>query len=208
MAEIFYPDNPSGGGYGIVKKREVRAMTEKERSLPEPSKPAFGRKGRHGDGDGKPLMADEIALAAAEGRLEDFLNKEVPDNDYARTLVSMMMGMTGMTPAAKIPNITEGPASTDTDPKPSEMPEDVIAAVREGDTGEIKRLLQREHKKRSPGEEAVAERQTEVPSKPTVEKEVVETLVKIASDNDVSLDWLTLRALTLYVREYQRTGRL
>ncbi|MFI5295516.1 MAG: hypothetical protein ACHQ0Y_10880 [Thermodesulfovibrionales bacterium] len=183
-------------------------MTEKERPLPEPAKRAFGRKGRHEESDGKPLMADEIALAAAEGRLEDFLHNEVPDNDYARTLVSMMMGMTGMASVVTPPDTAGEAVLKDETANPSEPPEDVIAAVREGDTEEIKRLLQREHKKRSPGEETVAERQAETPSKPTVEKEVIENLVKIASDNDVSLDWLTLRALKLYVQEYQRTGRL
>lgn len=183
-------------------------MTEKERPLPEPARQAFGRKRHHEESDGKPLMADEIALAAAEGRLEDFLNKEIPDNDYARTLVSMMMGMTGMASVVTPPDTEGGAVLKDETANPSEPPEDVIAAVREGDTEELKRLLQREHEKRSPGEEAVAERQTDTPSKPTVEKEVIETLVKIASDNDVSLDWLTLRALKLYVQEYQRTGRL
>jgi hypothetical protein len=183
-------------------------MPGKKRPLPEPSKSAFGRRGHHEDKEGQPLMADEIARAAAEGKLEDFLSKEVPDNDYARTLVSMMMGMTGMASVVPPPDAAERPVLKDETANPSEPPTDVIAAVREGDTEELKRLLQREHKKRNPGEEAVAERQTETPSKPAVEKEVIENLVKIASDNDVSLDWLTLRALKLYVQEYQRTGRL
>lgn len=183
-------------------------MTEKERPLPDPLKPAFGRKGRHEDGEVWPLMADEIALASAEGRLEDFLSREVPDNDYARTLVSMMMGMTGMTSVGRSPDAADGAVLKDETANPSEPPEDVTAAVRKGDTEELKRLLQRERKKRSPGEEAVAERQTGTPSNAAVEKEVIETLIKIASENDVSLDWLTLRALKLYVQEYQRTGRL
>jgi len=183
-------------------------MKEKERPLPEPSKQAFGRKGLHDDRDGKSLMADEIALAAAEGRLEDFLSKEVPDNDYARTLVSMMMGMTGMASVATSPDTAGGAVLKDETENPSGPPEDVIAAVREGDTEELKRLLRREHEKRSPGEEDVSAGETEAPSKPAIEKEVIENLIKIASDNDLSLDWLTLRALKLYVLEYQRTGRL
>jgi len=183
-------------------------MTEKERPLPEPSKKAFAKRGLRDDRDRKSLMADEIALAAAEGRLEDFLNKEVPDNDYARTLVSMMMGMTGMASVVTPPDTAGGAVLKDETANPSGPPEDVIAAVREGDTEELKRLLQREHEKRSPGEGDVAEGQTEAPSKPTIEKEMIESLMKIASDNEVSLDWLTLRALKLYVQEYQRTGRL
>ena len=37
-----------------------------------------------------------MAAAAAEGKLEDFLKQEMPDNEYARNLANMMMGMTGM----------------------------------------------------------------------------------------------------------------
>ncbi len=182
-------------------------MTKKKRPLPEPSRRVFGGKAHHDDEDEKALMADEIAMAAAEGRLEDFLKKEVPDNDYARTLVSMMMGMTGMTPVATPPEAAGDTVLKDESQSPPGPPEDVIAAVREGDTEELKRLLQREHKKRSTGE-GVEEKQTDTPSKPTIEKDVVEDLLKIAADNDVSLDWLTLRALKLYVREYKKTGRL
>ncbi len=183
-------------------------MTEKKRPLPEPSKRAFGRKVRHDDKGGKTLMADEIAMAAAEGRLDDFLKKEVPDNDYARTLVSMMMGMTGMTSAAASTEAAEGTALKDEGASPAVPPEDVIAAVREGDTEELKRLLQREHDKRSPKEGDVAGGKTGIPSKPVIEREVIEDLMKIASENGVSLDWLTFRALKLYVGEYKKTGRL
>ncbi len=183
-------------------------MKKKERPLPEPSKRAFGREGRYEDMEKKPLLADEIALASAEGRLGDFLKREVPDNDYAKSLVSIMMDMTGMTSNATPPDSAGVAVPKDEVVNPSGPPEDVIAAVHKGDAEELKKLLEREHKKRSTGEEAVAERQPETPSKPAVEKEVIETLIKIASDNDVSLDWLTLRALKLYVQEYQRTGRL
>ena len=37
-----------------------------------------------------------MAQAAAEGKLDEFLKQEMPDNEYARNLASMMMGMTGM----------------------------------------------------------------------------------------------------------------
>ena len=183
-------------------------MSEKERPLPQPSKQAFGRKGRHEEREDQALMADEIARAAAEGRLEDFLGKEVPDNDYARSLVSMMMGMTGMASVIQPPDATEGPSSPASSENPSEPPPEVIEAVREGDVEGLKELLQREHEKRHPKEGPAVERQTDTSQKPSIEKEVIEALVKIASDNDVSLDWLTLRALKLYVQEYQKGGRL
>jgi hypothetical protein len=184
-------------------------VSEKERPLPQPSNSAFGRKGRrYEDMEDRALMADEIARAAAEGRLEDFLSKEVPDNDYARSLVSMMMGMTGMASVVQPPNAGKEPSSSAPAENPSEPPAEVIEAVRENDVEGLKELLQREHKKRHPGEEPAVERQTDVSPKPSIEREVIENLVKIASDNDVSLDWLSLRALKLYVQEYQKSGRL
>ncbi|HSB30566.1 MAG TPA: hypothetical protein VLD55_03100 [Candidatus Sulfobium mesophilum] len=184
-------------------------MSEKERPLPEP---AFGRKGRYEEREGQQLMADEIAHAAAEGRLEDFLKKEVPDNDYARKLVSMMMGMTGMAPVmdtkdspkASTPSAEAEPASQ------PEVPPGVTAAARQGDVTGLMGILREEYSKRFSGEgqDCSEQMRADKPVKPTIERDVIETLVKISADNDVSLDWLTLRALRLYVQEYQRTGRL
>jgi hypothetical protein len=155
-------------------------------------------------------MADEIALAAAEGRLEDFISKEVPDNDYARKLVSMMMGMTGMTPEAGSSDLAQGPVSGEVDVNPSEAPADVVAAAQEGDVRQLAGLLQKEYNERFSGgeQDKTEDARTDKPLKPAIEKDVIETLVKIAADNDVSLDWLIFRALKLYVQEYQKTGRL
>jgi hypothetical protein len=182
-------------------------VSEKKRSLPQPSKTAFGRKGQHEEREDQALMADEIARAAAEGRLEDFLSKEVPDNDYARSLVSMMMGMTGMASVIQPPDAA-GPSSPAPAENPSEPPPDVFEALRSTDVEGLKELLQREHKKRHPEEGPELQKKTDTSLKPSIEKEVIENLIKIASDNDVSLDWLTLRALKLYVQEYQKNGRL
>ena len=33
-------------------------------------------------------------------------------------------------------------------------------------------------------------------------------LIGIAGDNDVTLDWIMLRAIKVYVEEYRRTGKL
>ncbi len=183
-------------------------MAEKDRSLPKPFNPAFGRKRRSEDGEDRALMADEIARAAAEGRLEEFLSKEVPDNDYARSLVSMMMDMTGMTSVAKSPDANEEPSSPASVENLSEPPAEVIEAVRKNDVEALKELLQSEHKKRHPEGEQEIERSDGLPPKPSIERQIIEDLVKIASDNDVSLDWLTFRALKLYLQEYQKSGRL
>jgi hypothetical protein len=43
---------------------------------------------------------------------------------------------------------------------------------------------------------------------PGIEKELVEQIIEIASDNNITPDWVLLRALKVYVREYQRTGHL
>ena len=40
------------------------------------------------------------------------------------------------------------------------------------------------------------------------EKEVLDSLMKIASENNASIDWLILRALKLYIEEHEKTGRL
>ncbi len=184
-------------------------MSEKKRPLPEP---ALGRRGRYEEREGQQLMADEIERAAAEGRLEEFLQKEVPDNDYARRLVSMMMGMTGMAPIMDTKGSAEAaePESGTESGAPPEVPPGVAAAAREGDLQGLMGLLQKEYGKRFPAEGQGSSEQmaTDKPLKPTIERDVIETLMKISADNDVSLDWLTLRALRLYVQEYQRTGRL
>jgi len=41
-----------------------------------------------------------------------------------------------------------------------------------------------------------------------IEKEVLDELIKIASANSVTLDWLIMRALKVYMQEYQKTGKL
>ncbi len=184
-------------------------MSEKERPLPDP---AFGRRGRYEEREGQKLMADEIARAASEGRLEEFMQEEVPDNDYARRLVSMMMDMTGMASVMDLKDYAKAsaPESGAESVAPPEVPPGVAAAAREGDVQGLMGLLQKEFGKRFPGEERNSSEQimTDKPLKPAIERDVIETLIKISADNDVTMDWLILRALKLYVQEYQRTGRL
>ena len=182
---------------------------KKERPLPAPPKTAFDLHGHYEEREGQPLLADELARAAAEGRLDDFLDKEVPDNDYARTLVSMMMGMTGMAPVAGSADGEKKDAVGEETVNPPGPPVDVVEAVRGGDVQRLKGLLQREQRKRSQEEEPEEPgKMADKNVKPTIEKDIIEQLLRIASDNNLTLDWLFLRAIKLYVQEYQNTGRL
>ncbi len=196
-------------------------MSEKEKPLPRPPKTPFGkRRFEENEGD-VPLMADRIAAAMAEGKLEEFMKEELPDNDYARTLAAMMMGMTGMMPGA-VPSLSGKEAEEHFEKveevKPAEEipsgvqpPEDVMNAVHSGDVKGVMDMLAREHKKRMPdtGPEPAGEEKTEETSGLSdIEKETLNRLIKIASENNVSMDWMVLRALKLYIQEYQKTGRL
>ena len=199
-------------------------MGKKERHLPKPPTTPFGRKKGTGEQRGDaPLMADEMAMAMAEGKIEEFIEREMPDNEYARKLASMMMGMTGMAlPAGLSPDAGEetsgARAASDESVSGQEAtsvslpPEDVIRAAQAGDVEGLRGLLEREYRKRIPVHEGAVPpasgKANDLPSLSSEEKETVERLMKIASENDLSLDWIVLRAFKLYVLEYQRSGRL
>lgn len=198
---------------------------KKEKPLPKPPNTPFGRKKpfEHEDAQGG-LIADRMAAAMAEGKLDEFLKKEMPDNEYARNLAGMMMGMTGMMPDAAAPAIPSssekaeqpGPlASTipDQETTSEAVPEDVKKAIQGGDVQELVGLLRREHRKRMPGaDQTAAQEPTEPPSQPAaptaIDKDLIDALIQIARDNNVSLDWMILRAIKVYVQDYQKTGRL
>jgi hypothetical protein len=190
-------------------------MSDKEKPLPKPPSSPFGRKRRHEkSGEEVPLMADRIAMAQAEGRLGEFLERELPESEHARKLVAMMMGMTGMAQEETLqPPIGEKPLSkVEPDMPAAQPPEDVLNAVHAGDAQALMGLLDREHRKRSP-DEKTADGTADAPGmpaaeKPSLEKETIDLLVGIAADNDVSIDWIIMRALRLYIGEYRKTGRL
>jgi len=198
-------------------------MSKKEKPLPKPPRTPFGRKRNFEQDERESLMADEMAKAAAEGNLEKFLESELPDSKYARDLAKMMMGMTGMyTPDSSsvqsentAENISgkESPASDDQGSIPGTPPEDVLQATRTGDVKGLMELLAREHKKRTVGSGEIPA-QDKTPSStsssenPSIEKDIIDQLIKIASDNDISAEWLFFRALKRYVEEYKRTGNL
>jgi hypothetical protein len=190
-------------------------MSEKEKPLPKPPGTPFGRKRNFEEGEKQEsLMADKMAMAMSEGKLEDFIQRELPDNEHARKLAEMMMGMTGMLPAGSF-SVKSGPKKGDAGGKSPSVkpPEDVINAVKGGDVEGLVDLLKREHNKRSPGEKTDTAKKKKAPSaappdKIAVEKEVIEQLLKIASDNNLTLDWVFFRALKRFVQEYQKTGNL
>ncbi len=192
-------------------------MTENERPLPRPPKTPFRKRRPGEDESGQELMADKMAEAAAQGKLDEYLERELPDSKEARALARMMMGMTGMMPAGTTPlkpgqEIAEGPAR---EPAADVSP-DVMKAVHGGDVKGLMDILRREHGKRSPGAEAgrPPTETTVPPAEPggqpqqAIDKELIDALIRIAADNSVTLDWIILRAIKVYVEEYRRTGRL
>ncbi len=198
-------------------------MSDKENPLPKPPSRPFGRKKSFEEGrDKEALMADKMAMAMSTGKLDEFLDRELPDNDHARKLAEMMMGMTGMMQMGG-PPVTPSPGKEETSkktgsgrtpeqapaPKP---PEDVINAVQAGDVNSVMEILKREHRKRQGiTDEEVEETEQKsgpAPNPAVIEKEIIEQMLKIASDNNLSLDWIFFRALKRYIEEYRRSGNL
>ena len=197
-------------------------MPKKEKPLPKPPSTPFGRKRSFEDNENRgPLMADQMAMAMSQGKLDEFLQKELPDNEHARKLAEMMMGMSGMMPSGgfsgnpvpKTEEFTKAPEEHGERSSEARPPEDIVNAVQAGDLQGLMGLLAKEHAKRTgssitdtphEGKNSIA------PSSagPAVDKEVIDLLMKIASDNDLSLDWLFFRALKRYVEEYKKTGNL
>jgi hypothetical protein len=194
-------------------------MADQERPLPKPPRQAFGHQKSSQEQGSQELLADRMAVAAAEGRIDEFLKQEMPDNEHAQTLAKMMMGMTGMMPAsgmtAPVPSVHPSPEQ---EAPGAAIPEEVFKAVQGGDVKGLMDLLRKEHQKRSPEERVVeaadkpAQREETMAQQPTgqpmIDKELIDALVRIAADNSVSLDWIILRAVKVYVEEYRKTGKL
>ncbi len=196
-----------------------------DKPLPKPAATPFTRKkaGEHRE-DQEPLTADRMAEAMAQGTLDEFLKQKMPDNEAARKLASMMMGMTGMMPMGGSP-ASPPPSAPEQQPLSSEMnaaeqisppgdvPEDVRKAIESGDVQGLKDLLRREYLKRTPGanidnsEEAAAP-PPQASGMPAIDKELIDAMFQIAKDNYVTMDWMILRAIKFYVEEYRKTGKL
>lgn len=197
-------------------------MSKKDKPLPKPASTPFGKKRSFEQGNNKePLMADQMAMAMSKGKLDEFIKKELPDNEHARKLAEMMMGMTGIMPQgmpAKPAQKKEGPSKKAEPPrsegKPSAVkpPDDVVNAVKDADVGSLMQLLKREHRKQQGiKDEPVDDKKRKAASaktKTAIEKEILEQMLKIALENDLSPDWIFFRALKCYVQEYKKTGNL
>jgi hypothetical protein len=199
-------------------------MSAKKRSLPKPRQKAFGPRKRFGQDEDRPaLLADEMAVAMAQGKLEEFINSEFKGNEQAKKLALMMMNMGGMIPAVDLPAREKTPAgkpSPGTGKKaekavpPAGVSAEVEGAAREGNVKELMRLLAEEHGKRSAGAGAGKEGKPKKKAgakkiSPTPEeKKTIDRIIKIASENNVTVDWVISRALSLYLRDYEMTGRL
>jgi hypothetical protein len=201
--------------------------TGKEKPLPKPPKTAFGRQRPDESAqDQGSLIADRMAVAAAEGKLDEFLKSEMPDNEYARSLATMMMGMTGMMPmVGATTGMPEAPVTQQPQPPETaspelaaaaiDVPEDVKKAIQSEDVQGLMAMLRREHEKRSPGGESLPTEapvspssSTPAPGAPQIDKNLIDAMIQIAQDNSVTLDWMILRAIKVYVQDYQKTGKL
>ena len=195
-------------------------MAKKERDLPRPGKTPFSRKRLEGEGQDDLLMADQMTIAAAEGKLSEYLEQEMPEGEYAKKLAMMMMGMTGVLPPDKdLPMAEEdrsepaGANQTLEEPALPAIPQDVVNAVQAGDVEKLKELLAREKQRRGPDSDKVCkEERKNVEHRPQsealLEKDMLDALIRIASENNLTIDWVVARALKLYMEEYQKTGRL
>lgn len=197
-------------------------MSQNDRPLPKPPSTPFGRK-QAGEQrqDQEPLTADRMAAAMAEGKLEEFLKKEMPDNEHARKLATMMMGMSGMMPAGE-GFIHDQPAvaAREGDAQPSsqqEVPAEVVKLVQDGDVKGLMDILRQEHLKRSPEAALTSTAETgsapeatlsQPGGMPTIDKELIDAMIEIAKDNSVTVDWIILRAIKVYVQEYLKNGKL
>jgi hypothetical protein len=191
-------------------------MPKKKRPLPKPPKTPFGRTKRFEEEEKPgPLIADRMALAMAEGRLDEFFEKEMPDSEHAKKLAEMMMGMTGMMPGAGMPEKavpSKKATARKNAPSAPEPPEDLVNAVKNADVKGLMDLLQKEHRKRQGGKEGpVTKKKRDAASagnQSSVEKEVIDQLIKISAENGLDLDWIVFRALKRYVEEYRKSGNL
>jgi len=189
-------------------------MPKKEKPLPKPPSTPFGKKRPFENEKQEQLIADEMAAAMAEGKIDEFLKNNMPDNEHARKLAEMMMGMTGMMPESFTGSPSSGKEGPSDEKSPEVKPaEDIVNAVQAGDLQGIMGLLAKEHARRTGSSitEVTHEAEKSVtPSsaEPAVDREIIDQLIKIASDNNISLDWLFFRALKRYVEEYKKTGNL
>lgn len=162
-----------------------------------------------------------MAEAAAKGRMDEYISENFGESGNARRLLEMMMGMTGMAPPqSRTRAVRKGKSKDAPTGGKANVPKDVLAAASCGNVGELMNLLKREQENKS-GRKEVSPETTVKEGKKTVrkktaqdkdqgfiEKQVLDQLINIASENNVTVDWLISRAISLYVRDYRTTGRM
>ncbi|MFC1769914.1 hypothetical protein ACFLZI_02510, partial [Nitrospirota bacterium] len=166
-------------------------MSNKDKPLPRPPQTPFGKKRCFKNEElSEEALSDKMDIAMADigGTLPKEVN--VPQNEQEHLDVTIPTGLPD---------------------------EELINAVMSGDVELLTRLLKKEHAKSqgSPAPETATSEQStpedlpkddytlsdEEPSttNSSIEKHTMMKLFKIASENDVSVDWIINRALKLYV---------
>ena len=127
-------------------------MSKKDKPLPKPQSTPFRKKRAFEEDGNEPLMADQMAMAMSAGKLDEFMQKELPDNEHARKLAEMMMGMTGMSgmmpegfSGAAAPKKAESApetatAGTEEDGPAVTPPDDVVNAIKGADVNGLMHL--------------------------------------------------------------------
>jgi len=164
-------------------------MPKKKGQLPEPPRGPFGRKKAFGEEAVSPQMADRLTAAMMEGRGEEFMEEEFGDIPGAKELAMMMLGASGMSPAGVSPSKASGK-------KPN--------------AETVKKSAAKASKKTSKESSKTPEKVLESAEtgEQNFDKADLDTLLKIAAENNVSFDWVMARAVKLYARDYRTTGRI
>jgi len=207
-------------------------MPKDDRPLPKPPQTPFGRKGAQSSHVEEDLVADKMSVAMAKGKLDSFIESEFNGNENATKLASMMMGMTGMgqgfapPSAARPPEASEPENSgSDEEIKGIAPSEEIMKATMSGDVKKLTALLKEAaagmgggSAKNSPhiisegagAQESASDNDAQQAgtSDGYMEKQQLEKLIRMASENSVSVDWLINRAIKLYLQDYKNTGRM
>jgi hypothetical protein len=183
-------------------------MTDRKKPLPRPPRKGFGPK--RGPATDEPLSADRMAEAMTKGKLDEYLSKEFHGNEQAQNLARMMMGLTGM--SAMNPVGGAAPEEVEKPVGSPEVPEEIQKASLAGDMGRSNPpmdKIKRTTDDRSQGPPGTEEKQQpESDSSALLDRESIDLLIRIASENHVTLDWVIARAIKLYTRDYNLTGRV
>jgi hypothetical protein len=197
-------------------------MSKNRKSLPKPPKTPFGiRKYSEVGTKKEPLLADQMAQAVSRGDLEEYLKNEFSDNEHSRQLAKMMMGMMGLISPEDFSvqseesedKVKKKKSCRKASVPPLLPPRDVLHAAQAGDMEGLIGLLKREHSGRAlkadrASVKTVKKRQAKTNQKAVITQHLIDQFLEIASDNNVSADWLLFRAVTQYVKDYQKTGKL